>query len=152
VQGLSHLHMDPEEPVAGFADGQTLAVLDDEAIDAWIGAVVGSPLIVGEVRHLGGAVARPRAENGAVASFAAPFLAFTVGMTPVPQLREPVQAAVHDFVQALAPWAHEHTYMNFAEGRRESRTLWTETAHHRLRRVKAQYDPDNVIRSNHPLD
>jgi FAD/FMN-containing dehydrogenase len=152
AKALSHLHMDPEEPTAGFADGQTLAVLEDETIDAWIEAVVGTPLVATEVRHLGGAVARAKAENGAVASFQAPYLAFAVGILAVPELREPLVAAVHGFVEAFGPWAHEHTYMNFAEGRRDSKTLWTETAHHRLRRVKGQYDPENVIRSNHPLD
>jgi FAD/FMN-containing dehydrogenase len=150
--GLSHLHMDPEEPVAGFADGQTLRVLENETIDAWIEAVVGSPLVVGEVRHLGGAVARAKAENGAVASFEAPYLSFGVGLMTVPQMREPLVAAVHEFVDAFMPWAHEHTYMNFAENRRDAKTLWTESSHHRLRRVKAAYDPENVIRSNHPLD
>jgi hypothetical protein len=48
--------------------------------------------------------------------------------------------------------SHEHTYLNFAEGRRDANTLWTESAHRRVRRVKAAYDPENVIRSNHPLD
>jgi FAD/FMN-containing dehydrogenase len=152
IQALSHLHMDPEEPTAGFADGQTLALLDDETIDAWIDVVVGSPLVATEVRHLGGAVARPKAENGAVASFEAPYLAFAVGLMAVPEMREPLVAAVHDFVEAFEPWAHEHTYLNFAEGRRAPKTLWTESAHHRLRRIKAAYDPENVIRSNHPLD
>jgi len=41
--------------------------------------------------------------------------------------------------------------MNFADSRRDSKTLWTETARHRLRRVKAACDPQNVIRSNHPI-
>ena len=152
IQALSHLHMDPEEPVAGFADGQTLAVLEDETIDAWIDVVVGSPLVATEVRQLGGAVARTKAENGAVASFQAPYLAFAVAMMPVPEMREMLVGAVHDFVAKFEPWAHEHTYLNFAEGRRQAKTLWTESAHHRLRRVKAAYDPRNVIRSNHPLD
>jgi FAD/FMN-containing dehydrogenase len=152
IQALSHLHMDPEEPVAGFADGQTLAVLEDETIDAWVDVVVGSPLVATEVRQLGGAVARAKAENGAVASFQAPYLAFAVAMMPVPEMREMLVGAVHDFVAKFEPWAHEHTYMNFAEGRRQAKTLWTESAHHRLRRVKAAYDPRNMIRSNHPLD
>jgi hypothetical protein len=103
------------------------------------------------VRHLGGAVARAKAEHGAVASFEAPYLAFAVGLMAVPEMREPLVAAVHDFVAAFEPWAHGHTYMNFAEGRRPAKTLWTESAHHRLKRVKAQYDPADVIRSNHPL-
>jgi FAD/FMN-containing dehydrogenase len=152
IQALSHLHMDPEEPTAGFADGQTLARLDDETIDAWIDVVVGSPLVATEVRQLGGAVARPKAEHGAVAAFEAPYLAFAVAMLPVPELRQLMVGAVRDFIQAFGPWAHEHTYMNFAEGRRDAKTLWTESAHHRLRRVKAKYDPENLIRSNHPLD
>ena len=73
-------------------------------------------------------------------------------MMPVPEMREVLVGAVHDFVAKFEPWAHEHTYMNFAEGRRQAKTLWTESAHHRLRRVKAAYDPRNMIRSNHPLD
>jgi hypothetical protein len=152
VPALSRLHMDPEGPTPGIGDGGTLRSLDDETIDALIDAVVGRPIVAAEVRHLGGAVARPRAEHGAVASFDAPYLAFGVGLTPVPELRAPVASAVHGFTEALAPWASEHTYLNFAEGRRDSKTLWTESAHHRLRRVKAKYDPENVIRSNHPLD
>jgi hypothetical protein len=42
-------------------------------------------------------------------------------------------------------------YLNFAENRRDPHTLWTEQAHHRLRRIKANVDPTNLIRSNHPL-
>jgi hypothetical protein len=152
VPALSRLHMDPEEPTACMGDGGTLRVLDDEAIDAFVGAVVGTPIVAAELRHLGGAVARARPEHGALASFEAPYLAFAVGMIPVPELHAPLRAAVTDFVEALEPWAHEHTYLNFAEGRREAKTLWTESAHHRLRRVKEHYDPENVIRSNHPLD
>src|SRR4051794_5907111 len=152
VEALSHLHMDPEEPVAGLADGSTLAVLDDETIDAFAATIIGTPILAAEIRHLGGAVGRARPEHGVVASFEAPSVAFAVGLMPVPELREPLAAAVHGFTEALEPWLHAHTYMNFAEGRRDARTLWTETAHHRLKRVKARYDPDNLIRSNHPLD
>src|SRR4051794_14417806 len=61
VAALSHLHMDPEEPVAGLADGSTLAVLDDETIDTFVTSVVGTPILAAEIRHLGGAVGRARA-------------------------------------------------------------------------------------------
>jgi UDP-N-acetylenolpyruvoylglucosamine reductase len=152
VPALSRLHMDPEGPTPAMGDGGTLRSFDDQAIDAFVAAVVGTPIVAAEVRHLGGAVARSKAEHGAVAAFDAPYLSFGVGMIPVPELREPLGAAVHGFVEALAPWAAEHTYLNFAEGRRDAKTLWTESAHHRLRRIKAEYDPENVIRSNHPLD
>jgi hypothetical protein len=52
---------------------------------------------------------------------------------------------------ALRPWAGAQTYLNFAETRRDPHTLWAETAHHRLRRIKATVDPDNLIRSNQPV-
>ena len=52
---------------------------------------------------------------------------------------------------AIEPWLAGHTYLNFAEGRRDPRTLWTEAAYHRLRRIKVTVDPHDVIRSNHPL-
>jgi FAD/FMN-containing dehydrogenase len=151
VEALSHLHMDPEEPTAGIGEGATLAELDDEAIDAFVAAVVGAPIVSAELRQLGGAVGRARAEHGALAAFAAPFLAFAVGMTPVPELREPVAAAIHRFMTAIEPWRHAHTYLNFVERRTDPRRLWTEAAHHRLRRVKRAYDPGDVMRSNHPL-
>jgi hypothetical protein len=151
VARLSQLHMDPDQPVAGAADGGMLDYFDDAAIDAFVGAVVGTPILSAEVRHLGGAVARPKAEHGALASFDAEYLAFAAGMIPVPELERPVRVAVHGFLAALEPWSAAHTYLNFAEGRRDARTLWTPTAHKRLRRIKAAIDPGDVIRSNHPL-
>jgi hypothetical protein len=35
--------------------------------------------------------------------------------------------------------------------RRDPSVFWAEQAHHRLRRVKQAVDPDNLIRSNHPV-
>ena len=151
MPALSHLHMDPESPVPGLGDGGTLELLTDEAIDTFVDAVVGKPLVSAEIRHLGGAVARPKAEHGAASAFDAPYLTFVVGMLPAEELRPAVAGAVHGVMEALEPWAAGHTYLNFAEGRREARTLWTEAAHRRLKRIKAQVDPENLIRSNHPL-
>jgi hypothetical protein len=51
----------------------------------------------------------------------------------------------------MSPWAAERTYLNFSETRRDPRTLWAEQAHDRLLRVKAEVDPTNLVRSNHPL-
>jgi len=54
-------------------------------------------------------------------------------------------------MDAVRPWAAGRAYLNFAESRRDPHTLWTEEANHRLRRIKATVDPDDVIRSNHPV-
>src|SRR5215212_6138089 len=58
VAQLSHLHMDPEGPVPGRGDGAMMTDVDNELIERMVGAVVGTPILSAEIRHLGGAVAR----------------------------------------------------------------------------------------------
>ena len=53
--------------------------------------------------------------------------------------------------RALAPWAAGQMYLNFAETTQPAAPLWTEAAHQRLRQVKADVDPGDVIRANHPV-
>jgi FAD/FMN-containing dehydrogenase len=148
---LSRLHMDPEHPVPGAGDGGMLDLITDETIDVIVETVVGKPILSAEIRHAGGAVARPRPEHGAVSSFAAPYIMFAVGIAPTAQIKAVVHATVAELMHALEPWQSAHTYLNFAESRRDARTLWPETVHVRLKRIKRAVDPENVIRSNHPL-
>jgi hypothetical protein len=42
-------------------------------------------------------------------------------------------------------------YLNFTETQRPVELLWTEEAYWRLRHVKAQVDPNDMIRANHPV-
>ena len=64
--GLTRIAMDPEPPVPGLGHHRVIHELSDEAIDAFVEAAgpdSGSPLLLAELRQLGGALARP-AENG----------------------------------------------------------------------------------------
>jgi FAD/FMN-containing dehydrogenase len=154
LPALSHLHMDPEQPVPGVGDGLMLGKLDATAIDALV-AVAGTdaqlPLLSVEVRHLEGEFARARPEHGALASIDAAYAFYAVGMTPVPEANAPVAAQVEAIKTAMAPWAADHMYLNFADTRRDPASFWGEQAYHRLRRIKTAVDPDDVIRSNHPI-
>ena len=151
VTALSRLHMDPEEPVPATGDGGMLTDVEPELIDALVDATVGSPLLSVEIRHLGGAVARPQAGHGAVAAFEAPFVMYSVGFAPSPEAAEAIEGALEAMRSAVAPWEAEHTYLNFAETRRGASSLFSEDAYERLRRIKAEVDPNGTIRSNHPL-
>ena len=151
IEGLSRLHMDPEEPVPGAGDGGMLNEVDDALIDRFVERIVGAPILSGEIRHLGGAVARRSSQHGALNSFAAPYLMFAVGLTPTPESLEVVEAVVADLRQALEPWEADHTYMNFAETSRKTGTLFSSESYHRLRRIKAIVDPTDLVRSNHPI-
>jgi FAD/FMN-containing dehydrogenase len=151
VAELSRLHMDPEGPAPGIGDGTMLTAFDGDAIDAFVSNTVGSPLLSAEVRHLGGAVARPKAEHGALSHFANEYLTFAVGIAPAPEAAAAAHGALGRLFSALEPWAAEQTYSNFAERRRKPGSFHGEAAYHRLKRIKAQVDPENVIRANHEL-
>jgi hypothetical protein len=154
VPALSHLHMDPEQPVPGAGDGLMLDRLPGEAIDALVDAAgpgAGPELLSVEVRHLGGELARARPGNGALASIDPEYVLYAVGMTPVPELTASVMARVGTVKGVLAPWTARQTYLNFAETRHPAASFWTEQAYRRLRRIKAAVDPGDLIRSNHPI-
>ena len=154
VTALQRVHMDPEHPVPGLGDGMLLDDLSAASIDALVAAAgpgSGSPLLSVEVRQLGGAIARPAADGGAVSHFDADFALYAVGITMSPEQAAAVSAHVGLLHEALAPWASETTYLNFAETDIAGDRLFGPYAHHRLRAVKAAYDPADLFRSNHPV-
>jgi FAD/FMN-containing dehydrogenase len=154
VGALSHLHMDPEHPVPAAGDGLALAELPAEAVDELVrvaGAGSGSPLLSVEVRHLGGEIGRARPENGALASIDAEYGLFSVGMAPTPEAKAAVETHAQTVKEAMGPWQGRHMYMNFAETSQDPSAFWQPEAYDRLRRIKADVDPTNLIRSNHPV-
>ena len=151
VAALSQLHMDPDGPVPGAGDGQLLDDVTDDLIEAVAETAVGAPLLSVEIRQLGGAIARRHPGHGALAAFDAPFALYAVGAVPAPELKPAVEAAAAAVIEATQPWAAEHTYLNFADTRRKPQSLFSSESYHRLRQIKAIVDPENTIRSNHPI-
>jgi Berberine and berberine like len=62
-----------------------------------------------------------------------------------------VESSIGRLRDMLAPWESDHTYLNFAESRRKTASLFSSASYHRLRRIKAIVDPTDMIRSNHPI-
>jgi Berberine and berberine like len=154
MPALSHMHMDPEQPVPAAADGFMVDQLPAHALDTFI-EVAGSgaefPLGSVELRHLGGELRRPRPEHGALGSIDADYAMLAAGMVPAPELETPARAQIRSVKDALAPWAARHMYLNSAETQQDTASFWTEQVYHRLRRIKTTIDPDNIIRSNHAI-
>lgn len=152
---LAHLHMDPEQPVPGKGDGMLLGKLSAELIDTFVQTFTGptgSALVSAEIRQLGGAVARPAPEHGALGSIESPYVMFAVGMAPTPELGAAVEAQVAGLKDALSPWRTSHEYLNFVERPVDSRTLYAhEYTYRRLQAVKAKYDRQDMIQANHPI-
>jgi hypothetical protein len=154
MPALSHMHMDPEQPAPYAGDGLLVDHLPPAALDAFVdeaGANANFPLVSVELRHLGGQLRRPRPEHGALDSIGADYLMYSVGTVAAPELEAPVCAQIGSVKDSLAPWAANRMYLNFAETKQDATTFWTEQAYRRLRRIKTTVDPDNVIRSNHPV-
>lgn len=154
VRELEQLHMDPDHPVSGFADGLLLSEFDDRAIDSLVrvaGAGSGSPLISVEVRHLDGALARKSPGAGALARIEGKFALFAAGMAMTPEMGASVRAHIEIVQAVLGPWDSGRTYLNFAEKRERGERLFGDETYRRLQTVKAAVDPDDVFRSNHPI-
>jgi hypothetical protein len=151
---MCRIHMDPEHPVPGLSDHAGIASLPDEAIDAFVDAVgadSGSPLLLAELRHLGGAFARPAEGAGALDSLAANFMMFACGIPMPPEVAPTIDAALSRLVDAMAPWATEHGYYNFSERPCGVDAILPPEICARLRQVKSDWDPDALIVGAHPV-
>jgi hypothetical protein len=153
--GLSHIHMDPENPVPGIGDGLTLRELSDEAIDAWVGVAgidSGSPLLLSEIRHVGGALGRPDESGGALDRLDAEWAMYSVGMPMTPELGEAIPAHIDRIEETMAPWGTDGAYFNFSDRPKHVDHILPADVCARLRDVKAKWDPNNRIVANHALE
>jgi hypothetical protein len=154
AEALSKIHMDPEQPVPGLGHHALLRELPDEAIDTFVGtagAESGTPLLLTEIRHIGGALAREGENAGALAKLDADYLMFGLGMPMTPQLGEAIDGHLDHLADVMAPWTAEGGYFNFAERTCEIDAILPAQTHERLQEVKRRWDPDGLIRANHEL-
>ena len=152
--GLSRIAMDPEPPVPGLGHHRVLAELPDDAIDAVVdvaGPESGSPLLLAEFRHLGGALRRPAENGGALDRLDAEFVMLGIGMLMDPSLREPMTSALDELAGAVHPWAGEGGYFNYAERSCDVDAILPAETCERLVQVKRSWDPDDLILANHSV-
>jgi FAD/FMN-containing dehydrogenase len=152
--GLSHIHMDPENPVPGLGGGVPIAALPDEAIDAFVAAAgpdSGSPLLLSELRHLGGAAGRPAENGGALSHLDAGFAMYSVGMPMTPELGEAIPVHLGHLEETMAPWAAPGGYFNFTERPCDVDAILPPDVCARLAEIKRAYDPDDRIVANHAV-
>jgi FAD/FMN-containing dehydrogenase len=151
---LASVAAEPTEPMPAMEHSLLLTGFDDAAIDALV-AVVGDParcpLMMTQVRGLGGAFAESSATGGAVRPVAEPFQLFTMGVPAVPEL---AAAIPHGFAAVDAALAHvtaEHRMPNFTAAEQSDEVGYDADRLARLREIKRQRDPRGVIRSNKPV-
>jgi hypothetical protein len=62
-----------------------------------------------------------------------------------------VHAHVELMQSALSRWDAGRDYLNFTERRERPERFFGEATYRRLQAVKGRVDPDDAIRSNHPI-
>jgi hypothetical protein len=143
------IHMDPTEPMPAVMRGGLLHSLPTDAVDALLavaGPDVDVPLVMAELRLMGGALGRPADVPNAVAGREGAFSVAVVAPAP-PPLVETAHAVTEGVLRALEPWSPGTSLVNFGGygGVAGAAGAWSPEALDRLRRVKAAVDPDNVF-------
>jgi FAD/FMN-containing dehydrogenase len=91
-----------------------------------------------EIRHWGGAMARPARDAGPVGHRTAQFSVI-------------MDAAAPGVAGTLRPYGIGGSFLNFLADPTRTATAYTEANYRRLRRVKAAYDPENFFHVNHNI-
>jgi FAD/FMN-containing dehydrogenase len=151
---LCRIHMDPEQPVPGLGHHRVLRELPDEAIEVFAsmsGPDSGTPLLLTEIRQLGGALSRPAENGGALSHLDAGFAMFGIGMPMTPELGQAIEAHHDRLHEAMEPWAADGGYFNFAERPCDADEILPPEICARLAEVKRKWDPGNRIVGSHAV-
>ena len=148
---VATIHDDPTEPGPSWQRGMLLDRVDDGFVPAFLEVfdpAVPLPLIVAEVRHIGGATHRDVPEGSAVGGRQADYTLVMIG-APDPSLFETALPEVAAGVTArLSPWVSAENSINFAgdlavPGSFEA--SWPAETFARLAAVRASWDPARVF-------
>lgn len=150
---VDSIHMDPTDPMPFMERGMLLRELTPETVEAFLGQVgpdAQTPLLLAELRLLGGAVSRQPEVPNAVAGRAGAYSVF-LGAVMAGPAADAAVPAMDALVTALEPWGTGGSLLNFLGPAEPARVvqLWDPEDLGRLRAVKERVDPARVFRSGH---
>ena len=149
---IGSVHQDPTEPMPARDDSLRLRELTPAAVDTLLAAAdpgVETPLIMAEVRLMGGALSRVGEHDSAVGGRDSAFNVCVIGPYP-PPLREAVAAASAQVLGALQPWALTGSLINFqgyALEPQQIRAAWSPEVRGRLDVIETFWDPDHQFQT-----
>jgi FAD/FMN-containing dehydrogenase len=153
---MDAIHMDPKDPMPAWQKGMVLSELPADAVDALLataGPQLAVPLIMTELRLMGGALGRPAAVPNAVAGRSGAFSLLVLGPA-VPELAQVVPAVGHGVLQAMAAWRAAESMINLlgeVSGPGEVLAAYPEGTRERLVALKRAVDPNGVFTFAHAI-
>lgn len=141
---------DPTDPAAGRSRAELLARVDDEAVDRLFTSPT-APLLVLQLRHLGGALTSPGDDAGALGAIVEPYLLYAFGLAFEPGLASAVAHRLATLPAELEGVATGRKPATFLSPSESAAAAYDETALARLRDLKRSRDPHGTIRGSHPL-
>ena len=153
---IDQVHMDPADPLPFTDAGALLKEFGEEAAGELLrlaGDGTDCPLLMIEIRPLGGALSRGGVLPDAVSGRDAAFLLFLLGLK-LPPVLPAVTASIHAILAAMAPYSTGYTLVNFhgVPGDEADRArAWSPAVYERMRAAKSSYDPGNLLRFGHAI-
>ena len=147
---LGDLAMDPPDPLPYELGGDLIDDLPADTVDDLVAAVgpAGNPLVMLQLRHMGGALARREPGAGARATLPGTVSVLALGVVEDAE----GSAAVHASIEAVRATVKQHRagdYPNFVEVPADASSFFEPGVWARLREVKARYDPEDLFAGNH---
>ena len=150
---LDPISADPTTPVPAAQHGEALRELDADVIDILVEETIatgGPPLVMLELRQLGGAMEdAPRGPHPMARTDAA-YTVNTVSLVPTPADEATARARQARLFERLSPHLTGSTYPNFLEGGAGSparvRAAYDDADWARLVDLKTHHDPGNIFR------
>ncbi|MBB2940557.1 FAD/FMN-containing dehydrogenase [Actinoplanes lutulentus] len=155
---VATIHNDPVDPLPVYEHAALLRELPAEAVDTLLrfaGPGSDSPLILAEVRHMGGALARtPEVPNAVGNRDQTLYSVFLVAAGGPPDA-EALHAYEQQVIDALEPWSTGRRYLNFMFANdadpQTAALAYAPEAYERLTAIKRRFDPSNLFRINHNI-
>jgi FAD/FMN-containing dehydrogenase len=152
---MDSISMDPVDPMGARQHSEMLSDLSPEAIETLVevaGAGSESPLIVLEIRQLGGALTRTADRLSTMGKGDSRFIMNGVGPAFTPEMAEGVLAYLTRVAEATRPFQTGDTYVNFMEldgaSPERVKAAYAPEDYERLVALKDRYDPENLFRFN----
>jgi hypothetical protein len=146
------MHLEPEGPSPGYASSALLTGLPDAAIGALLDAAgpgSGNRLTIAELRQLGGALARPDPDGGALACMQGEFLVLGLGLDEDPATWPGMREDAARLLAAVQPWTTDHEYLPMLDDLSDRRRAYPPDVYARLSALRRVVDPHGLFVGQH---